>query len=299
MNKLPAGEVIAASYRFLFAHIGTVLAITGLPALLYAAADYGGHVYLAAHRAELDAADMRGQGLYFLVMAAGFIVAVFARAAAAVGIVREIFGWRVEGLHFPLDRTAFRMFFATLRFWLASVALFALAFAVAALGLLLAGVPLNGTGEVTLTPASLIASLIAWTVLLYAGVTMLRMGFLLPAVVVAEKNGGLKRSHDLTTSNFWRVLLIAFVLVLPPTVLLIAGEAAVVGTAAVTGTPEQDDLFRVMARAEEAISRQLVPWEIFNAVVFILYSGLTYSGAAYAYRTLTPAASNRGAAPQD
>ena len=286
MNKLPVGEILASSYRFLFGHIATVLGITVLPAALYAFADYGGHVYLAAHMSELEGGDARAQSLYLLVMGAGFAVAMFARAAAALGIVREIFGWRVPAaIHFPLDRTALRMFAASLRFWLGSVALFALAFGVAALGALLAGVPPNASSEVTLTPASLIASLLGWVVFVYALATMLRMGFLLPGVVVAEDKGGLKRSHELSQGNFWRLLSLALVLVLPPTVLLLAGEGAVLGSVA-ADAPESGDFFRLMARAEAAISGQLLPWEIFNAVVFILYSGLVYSGAAYAYRAL-------------
>ncbi|HYM18987.1 MAG TPA: hypothetical protein VEU06_10525 [Micropepsaceae bacterium] len=288
MNKLPVGEVIASSYRFLFGHIGTVLGITFLPAVLYAFADYGGHVYLAAHISELESADARGQALYVLAMGAGFVVAMFARAAAAVGIVREIFGWRVPAmLHFPLDRTALRMFAASIRFWLGSAALIALAFGVATLGALLAGVPPNASGEVSPTPASLIASVLSLAVFVYALATMLRMGFLLPGVVVAEEKGGLKRSHDLSQGNFWRMLFLAVVLALPPTVLLLAGEGAVLGSAVGADATESGDFFRLMARAEEAISRQLLPWEVFNSVVFILYSGLIYSGAAYAYRALS------------
>jgi len=256
--------------------------------MLYSAADYGGHVYLAAHMTELQAGDARAQGLYVLVMGAGFVVAIFARAAAAVGIVREIFGWRVPAtLHFPLDRTALRMFAASIRFWLGSAGLVALALGVAALGALLAGVPPNTTGEVTVTPATLIASALGWAVFVYALATMLRMGFLLPGVVVAEENGGLKRSHDLSHGNFWRILFVAIVLALPPTVLLLAGEGAMLGSAVGADTTESGDLLRLMARAEGAISSQLLPWEIFNAVVFILYSGLIYSGAAYAYRAIS------------
>jgi hypothetical protein len=122
--------------------------------------------------------------------------------------------------------------------------------------------------------------------LLYALATMLRVGFLLPAVVVAEEKGGLKRSHDLTAGNFWRVLVLAFVLVLPAVVLLVSGEMTVLGAAIGPVTPEQGDLSRLIQRAEDAVYQRLLPWEIFNAVVFILYSGLTYSGVAYAYRAL-------------
>jgi hypothetical protein len=286
MNKLPVGEIIASSYRFLFGRIGTVLAITLLPAVLYTAADSAAHLYFAAHRSTVESQDPQAQALYFLVMGAGFVASVYARAAAAVGIVREIFGQRVQGIHFPYDRTAWRMFAASIRFWIGSAVLILLAFGIGALGLILAGISPNTTGPVPLTPASLLAMLIGWVALLYALATMLRMGFVLPGVVVAEEKGGLQRSHDLAKGNFWRIVALAIALVLPTFVLLIAGETAVLGEAALPLDADKGDFFSLMTRAEEAIDRQLVPWEIFNAIVFILYSGLTYSGVAYAYRAL-------------
>jgi hypothetical protein len=287
MNKLPVGDIVASSFRFLFGRIGTVLAITWLPAVLYAGADSATHLYFAAHRTAVESQDPQAQGLYFLVLAAGFVVSIYARAASAVGIVREVFGSRVQGgIHFPYDRTAWRMFAASIRFWIGSAALIALAFAVGALGLLLAGISPNTAGPVPLTPASLLAILIGWVAVFYAIATMLRMGFLLPAVVVAEEKGGLQRSYDLTKANLWRIIALAVVLVLPTFLLLIAGETAVLGAAGMPQDPEKGDFFSLMTRAEEAIDRQLVPWEIFNAIVFILYSGLTYSGVAYAYRAL-------------
>ena len=43
----------------------------------------------------------------------------------------------------------------------------------------------------------------------------------------------------------------------------------------------------MMQIAEDAIDQRLIPWELFNAIVFILYSGLFYGGAVYAYRAVT------------
>ncbi len=39
-------------------------------------------------------------------------------------------------------------------------------------------------------------------------------------------------------------------------------------------------------RAGQAMEAKLVPWTIFTTVVFILGSGLIYSGAAFAYRAV-------------
>jgi hypothetical protein len=37
-------------------------------------------------------------------------------------------------------------------------------------------------------------------------------------------------------------------------------------------------------RAGQAMEAKLLPWTIFTTVIFILGSGLIYSGAAFAYR---------------
>src|SRR5580704_19492604 len=111
MNKIPVRHTIFSAYAFLFAHIGQVLMLAGPPALLFVAADYAGQVYYAAHRAEIVAQDPQGAGAYFFVTAGTSLVMLLARAVAAVGIVRMVFGTEHSLTH-PLDRTALRMFAA-------------------------------------------------------------------------------------------------------------------------------------------------------------------------------------------
>ena len=45
-----------------------------------------------------------------------------------------------------------------------------------------------------------------------------------------------------------------------------------------------DELIR---RAEEAIAQNVLLWEVFNMMIFILAAGLIYSAAAYAYQAAT------------
>ena len=135
------------------------------------------------------------------------------------------------------------------------------------------------------TLASLLAELISWAVFLYAFVTVMRMGFLLPATVVAEEKGGLRRSHDLTRGNVWRILLIVLALGLPILLLVVGGETVVLRSAL------GPDFMRLsptdfFQRAGRAMDDKALPWGIFTTVVFILGSGLIYSGAAFAYRAI-------------
>src|SRR5262249_44631994 len=116
---------------------------------------------------------------------------------------------------------------------------------------------------------------------------IVQMGFLLPAVVAAEAKGGLKRSHDLTRGNIWRVAAIALALVLPVLFLVIAAAAVILSSALGPDFGPAPVTPEVMQRAENAINQQLLPWEILNAVIFVLFSGLVYSGAALAYLAVT------------
>jgi hypothetical protein len=122
-------------------------------------------------------------------------------------------------------------------------------------------------------------------VFIYALVTIMRMGFLLPPVVVAEDKGGLRRAHDLTKGNFWRVLAVTLALGLPVLALLLAGEGVVLRSAL---GPNIANLSATefMDKAEQAINEKLLPWTIFTTVIFILGSGLVFSGAAFAYRAV-------------
>ena len=291
MNKIPIGDTIVFAYSFVFVHIGTIVGIAGIPAVLSAAIDYGVRNLAAAQRAALDAGDAGAVGLNLAVWLGGLIATIFLSSIATVGITRAALGQRVErAVYLTVGRTEWRMFAAKLRFWLAVLALAALAGLIMVLAFSLAGIPLdaatpNGPPE----PAVFLASLIAWVVIGYALATALRMGFLLPATVVVEDKGGLRRSYDLTRGNFWRLVAIALGLGAPIFVLVSVAAFAVLGSMLGGDSVqvlEQATMTDFIRRGELAVQQNLLAWEIFNAVIFILASGLIYSGSAYAYRAL-------------
>ena len=171
-----------------------------------------------------------------------------------------------------------------------------LASGVAVLAFLLAGVPLGTAAQLRPTPAMVLAGLIAWAVFLYAFYSILRMSFLLPATIVAEDKGGLRRSYELTRGNFWRALGIACALGLPVGFLVLAGEMVVLRSALgpdVAGLAPTE----FFERAQAAMEQKLVPWQIFTTVMFILGSALIYSGSAFAYRSLQGPAAGPDSAP--
>ncbi len=301
MAKIPVGPTIASAYRFLFAEIGTIVGIAWVPAVLTAGAGYVARAYAADHKALVEAGDTQTVGFYFLLSLLSMVVTLYASSIVAVAITRQAMGHQrppgVLLLYFAAGRSEWRMFAANVRYVFGAGVLLALAIGLSALAFVLAGTPLNAAQQMTTNPATLLAGLVTWAVLIYAFITIARMGFLLAPTVVAEDKGGLRRSHELTKGNVWRVIVIVLALVLPILILMMAGEGVVlraaIGPDFLRMAPEQ-----FFDKAGEAMEQKLIPWQIFSAVIFILGSGILYGGAAFAYRALMEGREGRPLPPQ-
>lgn len=286
MNKIPVFKTIAFAYTFLFARFGTVIGITALPALLATVVDYLVRSYITIENTPSAA------GTNLLLSIAGMVTTIFVWAVAAVGVTRAALGQPLGSgaYYFPVSTLELRMFGAMLRFWLGVVALLILASLLASVAFMLAGVPLDGASDPEPSAAILVAGVVAWAVFGYVILTVVRMGFLLSATVVCETNGGLRRAHDLARGNFWRMAAI-LVALFAPIFLLLSVAGAVILRASLGADYaqiiEQDSVEQLMQRAEEAIVQNLLLWETFNFLMFVLAAGLIYSAGAYAYRALT------------
>jgi ABC-type multidrug transport system fused ATPase/permease subunit len=237
------------------------------------------------HRVELEAGDPQATGAYVVVSLLGLLVTVFMASVVAVAITRQVLGQGSSGvvLYFAAGRTEWRMLAANIRYLLAVCALVAFAFLITILAFLLSGVPLDAPERIQPNAATILAGLISWFVFLYAFATILRVGFLLAPTIVAEEKGGLRRSHELTKGNFWRALAVILALGLPLLLLVVGGEVAVL-RAALGPEFARMNPTEFFERAGQAMEAKLLPWTIFTTVIFILGSGLIYSGAAFAYR---------------
>ena len=285
MNKIPVGKTVAFAYNFLFTRFGTVVGITALPALLAATVDYLVRSYISTE----DTASVAGTNL--LIQIAGMGTTIFIWAVTSVGVIRAALGQPLgsSAYYFPVGMVELRMFGAMLRFWLGVVVLIFLASLLSGVGLMLAGVPLDGSSEPEPSAALLVASLMTWAAFGYAIYTIVRMGFLLSPTVVCEGKG-LQRSNDLTRGNFWRIVAILLALLLP-ILFLLSIVGAVILRAALGNDYRQiiedDGMDELIRRAEEAIAQNVLLWEVFNIMIFILAAGLIYSAAAYAYQAAT------------
>lgn len=292
MQKIPVGPTIAFAYRFLIREIGIVVGICWLPAVLYSSVNYLTHLYAMENRALLDAHDPQAAGAYFLLSIFSLAVTLYTSSMVAIAITRQVMGReRPPGvllLYFAAGRSEWRMLGANIRFLLAAGALVFIAGLVSLAAFLIAGTPLSAPEQMLPTAANIAAALVAWGSLIYAFVSIVQIGFLLPPSVVMEEKGGLRRAHELAKGNVWRVLAIVAALGLPILLLIMGAEAAILRSALGPNFAglNPSDFFD---KAEQAIEQKLAPWQIFSAIVFVLGSGLIYSGAAFAYRARTSA----------
>ena len=279
MNRIPVGRTIAFAYAYVFHHIGAVVSVSWLPAIVFAIADAVMRLFPNETGPADELAAAPGRSVASLI---AIVFVVIAQSTVAVSITRQVLGQRATGLaaQFALDRTGLRMVAANFRYFLGGGVLAVFAVLISTFAFWLAGVPLDMPEAAQASIASLIAVVLSLSLFGYVAVTLVRMGFFLNGVVVAEEKSGLKRSHDLAIGNLWRMVAVLAALMLPVTLLRVAAPFAALDADILS----QEDAGAAMQLDEVAIRQQIVPWEIFNALLFVVGSGLLYSGLAYAYR---------------
>ena len=145
---------------------------------------------------------------------------------------------------------------------------------------------MTGAVQPAPSPANIAAAFAAWGAILGAFVLLVQLGFLMPAAVTMEENGGLRRTLELAKGNVWRLVAIVVALSLPILLLFAGAEAAILesalGPSAASLTPAE-----FLDKAGQAMEQKLGAWQIFSAVMFVLGSGLMFSGGAFAYRERT------------
>lgn len=285
MQKIPVGPTIALAYRFLFTEIGTILGICWFPALLSSLASYLTAIYAAMHAEQIQARDLGAEVTYGIVSILGIGITIFAASVMAVALTRHVLGRRATGVvaYFAVGPVEWRMFGAIVRYICGSLVLVIVAVLISALAFSVAGVPVDSAAPVRATAPNIIAGLVAWAAFIGAFIMSLRIGFFIPATIVAEEHGGLRRSFELTNGNVLRAFAVMAVLGTPVLLLLLGGEAVLLRSAlgpAIYGMSPAD----FFERAGSAMQQKLVPWEVFTAVVFVLGSALIYGGSALAYR---------------
>ncbi|MBV9549744.1 MAG: hypothetical protein JO256_08750 [Alphaproteobacteria bacterium] len=198
MRPLPVLAVIRDAYSFTFTHLGAIIGLIWLPMVLATVGDffvtlhYGGEMQQA-----IAAGNTAAAGPAALMQFGFFLVRLALYAMMYVPVAQLALGQRQGGamVHFAFAAPEWRMF----RALLGLVLLFLVA---AVLLSLLAG----RNASAALTPQMLLAEVAALLFLFGVIFIGVRMGFLVPAIVVAEEGPVLARAWLISAGSFWRLL---------------------------------------------------------------------------------------------
>lgn len=289
MSKIPVRNTIVYAYTFAFGQLGIVIGLIWIPLVILGVGTYftWAH-YLASLMAASRTGDLRNAGGAVLLLLGWTITGFLVQAIAFVGVTEQALGLRKGPViaRFSVGRRELRVFGGLL-----SLAALVLLFAI----LVNVGGTLGYGAVMLLAHSPAVAFSIATLVKLILECAMffavVRLGFFIVPIAVAEDRVALSQSWKFTRGSFWRLLAICAAVLLP--LLLLAGvaEVAILGPKAFTGPAHvsaegaPDPAF-VMDQLEllSAHLPELVGLSLLAAPFFL---GLLLSAQASAYRAVT------------
>jgi hypothetical protein len=312
MAKIPVGDTINYAYTYTFGNLLPILGLTWLPLAISAGIGYYLQIlvfdWLAKHplfgaagkpdtQAVMNAFSDMGMfmGLGFLIT----LVSVFLTAIVAVAVTTHSLGMRPgqKFVHFAAGAPEWRVFWGYIRLFFCSLGIMLIAGIGVALSVVAGQAISGGEGGGV---GGIVAVVLVIVVLCLAVLTLVRMSYLIvPSIVMEPGKGGIARSYHLTGGNFWRIIIITLVLVLPVAMVAGAIQGAVIGNSFFDifadmqqqtqsgGTPGPEQMQAMFARMIEKFRENFLPATIINFVSSIFFAGLLYGGTAYAYRALT------------
>lgn len=307
MSKIPIGQVIGQTFDLSFRQYFTLLGIVLLPVLLMGVAGYFLVLPFAQeffeflryamahpeyHRLPLGLGNGMFQRMWLFD---GLIMPLF--VMIGVGIVKEVLGERTgprfvyAGFGAAEMRTIAGYSIVLMLLYAAILAVIVIGAGIAVAVAFAAGAALQGAnpGIVGWPLASFIA-LLVFGLELAAIYISVRLSYLIVPVAVAEKRIGIARSWEMTRGNFWRIIGIWMITLLPLFIIQMVFMAAVFApsmklliAAAQQGNAALSDQLRVLMQTY----LQYLPltWLIGFLLAPVL-CGLWMAPAAFAYRAL-------------
>ncbi len=222
MNKIPVIQTIKDSYRFTFGGLGTVIGLIWLPIILLTIGRY-----FSLNDSAIETTDPSIQGPIMVRGLVFDIVALILLAMIAVAIVREILKpvKRPSYLRFALGATELRVaagyigLFALMFVFLLGVIL------LVSLGAVVGKVAAGAAGSAIAAAIGGLVSLIGLCALIFIFV---RLSFLLVPTAAIDGGFGLEKSWTLTKGNFWRIVVINIVTLLPISLVAAGASLAVI-----------------------------------------------------------------------
>jgi hypothetical protein len=273
MTKIPVLDAIRFAYRFTFAHLGAIIGLIWLPMIM--ATVMGFFVFqrfFAALANALASNNFALMGPALLGLISFVFIGLLLLSMMAVPVTQLAMGSRKAGalVHFAFGPLEWRLFRASL-----GVAgfLFALLLIVSMATATLLG-PTNPAANYIAQAAFLVCMIFF----------ILRFGFLLPSVAVADTGPVLPRSWILSGGNFWRILGVFLAVVLPVRLVLVVVEIALAGPRILE---PKDFSSTAMVAAQIHFASQNMP--IMTGILFLfapVLLGLLLSAGVFVFRAL-------------
>jgi hypothetical protein len=273
MTKIPVLDAIRFAYRFTFAHLGAIIGLIWLPMIM--ATVMGFFVFqrfFAALANALASNNFALMGPALLGLISFVFIGLLLLSMMAVPVTQLAMGSRKAGalVHFAFGPLEWRLFRASL-----GVAgfLFALLLIVSMATATLLG-PTNPAANYIAQAAFLVCMIFF----------ILRFGFLLPSVAVADTGPVLPRSWILSGGNFWRILGVFLAVVLPVRLVLVVVEIALAGPRILE---PKDYSSTAMVAAQIHFASQNMP--IMTGILFLfapVLLGLLLSAGVFVFQAL-------------
>jgi hypothetical protein len=222
MAKIPVEKTISETYGFFFKNILSVIGIVWFPYLVFGGIA-GALVWLALGHASLDQLTLKPDQLnvgpmlaLMRLLPAIVFCLITAVLIATVGLTRKALGL-MKGptfIFFTLGAPLWRLWGAIILIEIIAAAVCG-AFVLLAVAWVKLGVPHVPQPAAALVAVLGVTAMVCWFVYM-----LVRLWFFVPAVVVAEDKIGLARSWQLGGGNFWRMVVLFLMVVLPPAILL-------------------------------------------------------------------------------
>lgn len=214
--KIPVGKTLEAAFTFVFKNFLSILGIFWFP-MLVAVILVGGvllRILVGVHHFPDPKADMQTFMRLMIELGAlyvwAIVVFIVTGAMIQVGLLRKALGLHPSPvfIFYSLDGDVWRMIGAMLLLIVVSIGLLLGFVIVDGLIYWLTGV---AAGQSVATGITVIAGIVTFCFYIYA---MVRLGYFLPAVVVAEHHIGFSRAWELARGNFWRIVALVLVMAL-------------------------------------------------------------------------------------
>ena len=287
MAKIPVERTISGAYSFAFKNILTVIGIAWLPYVLVFALIAGLVLLMVPGLTAAGGPNPAAVAGLIGILPLIVFLYLIAKSMVAVGLMRRALGLSSGPVlaYFSLSAPVWRMLGAMILLMLIFTAMITAEAGI--IGAVIGAGASTKNGALDFLAVILVIVAVLWSIYF-----MVRIGFFLPAVVVAEERIGIGRSWQLGSGNFWRIFVVWLAIIIPVSMGASMLMQAFYGNSLMTlvlaqqqgGNPDPAALLHGMMQIFIANGPYLA---VIQLIEIIVMSGLVNGAIASAYRSVT------------